>query len=174
MLVVLLTSAAAGHIVTSRAPTRMWLQRTVAPHMAMSDEERARAYQEMVEKAEAMKKDPSLRPPSKPLIDVGEVKLGQLFGASGGSDASDTASDDGSSGIPNFFQKAASGWQKAVEKQRAINRSDGSFVEEAANEPPTAEGTAMAEAAAKAARIAELEAAVEALKKQAEDGDRPN
>ena len=126
--------------------------------MALSEEEKAKAYQEQVKRAEAMAKDPSLREASKPLFEVPGFKAPW--------DKKDDDDDDDGMDLKAKFEQAAKGWSAAVNKQQAVNR--GEAAEAAAEEvvAPAEEATEDAEAAA---RIAVLEAQMEALRKQMEE-----
>ena len=140
-----------GCSVSNQQRERSRLQ--MATMMAMSEEEKARAYQEQVKRAEAMAKNPSLRPASKPLFEIPGFKAPW-----------DKQEDDGMD-LKAKFQQAAKGWNAAVEKQKAVNRGEEAFAAEVAEEA-AAETEAATEDADAAARIAELEAQMEALRKQ--------
>lgn len=134
--------------------------RATALRMEMSDAEKARAYEEQVARAEAMAKDPSIRPPRKGLFE-GLPGLSSTFGKK---------NDGGEGGFGAAFQKAATGWNAAVDKQRAINK--GEYVPPPPapppEVPPPSESATGGDASdAFAAKLTALEAEMAALKKEA-------
>jgi hypothetical protein len=148
--------------------------------MNLSEEEKAKAYQEQVARAEAMKNDPSLRPASKPLVDV--PSLGSIFG----NPFAKKDDEDGTSSVLSAFDQAKAGWQRQVEQQRAANGGlvdpGFTFVSDAEKPAPeeqpqassdadTEEKIAALEAEVQALKIAQLEAEIEQLKRMSDASD---
>ena len=154
--------------------------------MALSDEEKAKAYQEQVARAEAMKNDPSLRPESKPLVDV--PSLTSIFGNPFADPTEEQEEEQG--GFFSALDKATAGWKKQVERQKAVNRGDVPFEppaftfvsdEESTPEPPQEEEATTddyrqakvdaLEAELKQLQIERLQAELEQLKGQQAGGE---
>lgn len=140
------------------------------PMVLLSDEEqaRAKAYEEQVARASAMKEDPTLRPPSKPLIKT--PSLASVFGNPFAPSSDGEESSDGGGDVRTAFDKARAGWVRAVEQQRAANRGLQVTTEPDEASAPDASGEEAKKIAAleeelQALKLAKLEAELEALKK---------